>query len=162
EVLVKMFRCPSSGLPEHVYGPSYEDWIVQKRVPTSYAVCGSGVRQRFYRIEGPMDSRDLLKGNATDVFQLDGPFQHERGSSAGTSGTRMKIGKITDRLSNTIFVGEEKYDLKTQYDVTELDLQGVARRKAVWQFGSDSIDCQYGFNEAIGSTGVAMNYPKRT
>jgi prepilin-type N-terminal cleavage/methylation domain-containing protein/prepilin-type processing-associated H-X9-DG protein len=162
EVLVKMFRCPSSGLPEHVYGPSYEDWIVQKRVPTSYAVCGSGVRKRFYRVEGPMDSRDLLKGNADDVIQLDGAFQHERVSGGVSYGTRMKIGNITDGLSNTIFVGEENYDLKSSYDVTELDLQGIARRKALWQFGSDSIDCQYGFNEAFGSTSVKMNYPKRT
>jgi prepilin-type N-terminal cleavage/methylation domain-containing protein/prepilin-type processing-associated H-X9-DG protein len=162
EVLVKMFRCPSLPIPEHVYGPSYEDWIVQNRVPISYAVCGSGSRTRFYRIEGPQDSRDTLQGNALDVFQLDGPFQHERISSAGNYGTRMKIGNITDGLSNTIFVGEENYDLKTHYDVTELDLEGVARRKALWQFGSDSIDCQYGFNEAFGSTGVAMNYPRRT
>ena len=41
--------------------------------------------------------------------------------------------------------------------MTELDLQGVARRKAVWQFGSDSIDCQYGMNEAFGSTAVKIN-----
>jgi prepilin-type processing-associated H-X9-DG protein len=40
-----------------------------------------------------------------------------------------------------------------------LDLQGVARRKACWQFGSDSIDCQMCYNEALGSTGVPMNMP---
>ena len=54
-------------------------------------------------------------------------------------------------------MGEEHYQPKTTYDVTELDLQGVGRRKAVWQFGSDSIDCEYGMNEAFGSTAVKMN-----
>src|SRR5262249_14843294 len=75
---------------------------------------------------------------------------------------RLKIGAFTDGLSNTIMVGEENYKLKGRYEVTELDLQGVGRRKAVWQFGSDSIDCQYGMNEAFGSTGVKMNLPPVT
>src|SRR5262249_43480989 len=44
---------------------------------------------------------------------------------------------------------------------SELDLQGVARRKSLWEFGSDSIDCQMCLNEAFGTTGVKMNYPKR-
>jgi hypothetical protein len=43
----------------------------------------------------------------------------------------MKIPEITDGLSNTIFLGEEYYQLKPSYTVAELDLQGVARRKAV-------------------------------
>ena len=69
----------------------------------------------------------------------------------------MHIQEITDGLSNTIFIGEEYYQLKPSYAAAELDLQGVGRRKAVWEFGSDSIDCQYGMNEAFGSTGVPMN-----
>ena len=47
----------------------------------------------------------------------------------------------------------------TGSDGLPLDLSGVGRRKAVWQFGSDSIDCQMGYNEAFGSTGVKMNTP---
>ncbi|WP_020468491.1 DUF1559 domain-containing protein [Zavarzinella formosa] len=143
ETLVPMFRCPSAALPEHVNSPSYEAWIVIKRVPASYAVCGSGVKTQFY--------------NASDVTSLDGSFQHT--GSASYNGNRLKIPQITDGLSNTIFVGEENYTLKSSYASTELDVQGNARRKAVWQFGSDSIDCQMGFNEAFGSTGVAMNLP---
>jgi prepilin-type N-terminal cleavage/methylation domain-containing protein/prepilin-type processing-associated H-X9-DG protein len=144
ETYVPMFRCPSSNLPLHVYGPSYENWIVQKRVPTNYAVCGSGTRTAM--------------NVPTDVDNLDGAFQVEH---TGITGRRMRILDITDGSSNTIFVGEENYDLKASYTVAELDLPGVARRKAVWQFGSDSIDCQMSYNEALGSTGVPMNYPVR-
>jgi prepilin-type processing-associated H-X9-DG protein len=144
EVLVKLFRCPSSPIPEHVYGPSYEDWIVQKRVPINYAACGSGVRTQM--------------NVPADVNNLDGPFQIEH---KGITGTRLKVTDITDGLSNTIFIGEEDYTLKASYSPQELDLPGVARRKAVWQFGSDSIDCQMSYNEAIGSTGAKMNYPVR-
>lgn len=148
ELKVPMFRCPSTALPEHVYGPSYENWIVQKRVPITYAVCGSGVKTQLYR--------------DTDCVNLDGAFQLERTIGGHLAdGDRLGVGAFTDGLSNTIFVGEENYTLKTLYTVSELDLQGVARRKAVWQFGSDSIDCQFGMNEAFGSTGVPMNYPVR-
>jgi len=144
EVVIKGFRCPSHPIPEHVNGPSYEDWIVQKRVPISYAVCGSGVRTKL--------------NVPDDINDLDGSFQAEYYKRVGR---RLRIADITDGLSNTIFVGEERYTLKSAYDVSELDLPGVARRKAVWQFGSDSIDCQMSYNEAAGSTGVKMNYPER-
>ena len=146
ETVVPMFRCPSGALPEHVYGPTYEDWIVAKRVPTSYAVCGSGVRTS-------------LNAANPDGINLDGAFQLGRTSGGVVYGNRLRIRDIIDGLSNTIFVGEENYTLKTRYEVGELDLQGVARRKAVWHFGSDSIDCQMSLNEAFGSTGVKMNYP---
>jgi prepilin-type N-terminal cleavage/methylation domain-containing protein/prepilin-type processing-associated H-X9-DG protein len=144
ELLVKGLRCPSAALQEHVYGPSYEDWIVQKRVPASYAACGSGVRTQL--------------NVPSDVNNLDGAFQIEHN---GITGTRLNIAAITDGLSNTIFLGEEYFVLKDSYTVAELDLPGVARRKALWEFGSDSIDCQMSYNEAIGSTGVKMNYPVR-
>ena len=69
---------------------------------------------------------------------------------------RLRTADIIDGLSNTIFVGEERYTINSSYPVTDLDLPGVARRKAVWQFGSDSIDCQMSYNEAAGSTGVTV------
>jgi type II secretory pathway pseudopilin PulG len=93
ETLVKGMRCPSGALPNHVYSPSYENWIVQKRVPASYAVCGSGTAQR------------LLASNP-DAIQLDGSFQLLRVSGV-VYGTRMALPSILDGLSNTIFVGEE-------------------------------------------------------
>ncbi len=148
ETVMAVLRCPSSALPEHCNSPSYENWIVQKRVPANYAVCASGTLTQLYQ------DTDLV-GNPLGSKLSDGAFQLERNANAG--GKRMTIQQITDGLSNTIFVGEEHYTLKPSYAVTELDLQGVARRKAVWEFGSDSIDCQYGMNEAFGSTGVPIN-----
>lgn len=145
ETKINMFRCPSAAIPEYVYTPSYEDWVVQKRVPASYAVCASGVRQQL--------------NVPADITNLDGPFLVEY---TGAGGRRLRVADVLDGLTNTIFVGEEAFDLKQRYEVSELDLAGVARRKAVWEFGSDSIDCQMSYNEAAGSTGVAMNLPKVT
>src|SRR5262249_10508970 len=167
ETVVSILRCPSSALPEHVYGPSYEDWIVQKRVPINYAA-SAGTNT----LNAPDPGTQIDDPNATtiispilrlyidtDVKQCDGAFQLERSINHidVRYGNRLKIQAFTDGTSNTIFVGEEHYQLKNSYDVSELDLQGVARRKAVWQFGSDSIDCPYGMNEAFGSTAVKIN-----
>ena len=55
--------CTGKHIPEHVYGPSYEDWIVQKRVPINYAACGSGTRTQL--------------NVPADVESLDGAFQIE-------------------------------------------------------------------------------------
>jgi len=152
ETLVSVLRCPSSPLPEHVYGPSYESWIVQKRVPTNYAACASGTAVQLYTVY------DLTNSTGGPSPQSNGPFQYEvTFSGKDVGGHRMTIQGVTDGLSNTVFVGEENFTLKPRYDVSEVDLQGVGRRKAVWQFGSDSIDCYYGLNEAFASTGVPMN-----
>lgn len=165
EVVVNMFRCPSSALPEHVNGPSYENWIVQKRVPGNYAAnAGSmnGASTRCGTTGGPITR--LYKD--CDMYQNNGAFQLERTSSSVDLGfgARLRMNQFTDGLSNTIFIGEEHYQIKTQFSVAEVDVQGVSRRKAVWYFGSDSIDCQYGMNEAFGSTAVKINVkmPKST
>jgi prepilin-type N-terminal cleavage/methylation domain-containing protein/prepilin-type processing-associated H-X9-DG protein len=159
ETVVGMLRCPSSALPEHVYGPSYEDWIVQKRVPINYAVCAGSNAMNNPDGTTTTISPILQLYVDTDVKQCDGAFQLERSINNADAGygRRLRIQGITDGTSNTIFVGEEHYTPKLSYDVSELDLQGVARRKAAWEFGSDSIDCQFGMNEAFGSTAVKMN-----
>jgi prepilin-type N-terminal cleavage/methylation domain-containing protein/prepilin-type processing-associated H-X9-DG protein len=159
ETEVGILRCPSSALPDHVYGPSYENWIVQKRVPINYAVNAGSTAMNSPDGTTTTINPILQLYVDTDVKQCDGAFQLERSINhidAGW-GNRLKVQAFTDGLSNTIFVGEEHYTLKNNYDVTELDLQGVARRKALWEFGSDSIDCQYGMNEAFGSTAVKIN-----
>jgi prepilin-type processing-associated H-X9-DG protein len=141
--MVNVLRCPSAGLPDRVAGPTYENWMVNKRVPSSYVANSSGNVKQLYR--------------DTDLLNADGAFNLLQTKSGVPYGRRMRIQEISDGLSNTIFLGEQYFQLKGSYSVQELDLQGVARRKAVWQFGSDSIDCQYGMNEAFGTTGVRMN-----
>jgi prepilin-type N-terminal cleavage/methylation domain-containing protein/prepilin-type processing-associated H-X9-DG protein len=160
ETQIAIMRCPSAALPDHVYGPSYENWIVQKRVPASYAACaGSNTKSGSVGGTAITGAPIVRLLQDVDVYQADGAFQLERTSSNVDLGfgNRLKIPQFTDGLSNTIFLGEEYYQLKTSYTVAELDLPGVARRKAVWEFGSDSIDCQYGMNEAFGTTNVPMN-----
>ncbi|WP_435011192.1 DUF1559 domain-containing protein [Tundrisphaera lichenicola] len=152
ETVINILRCPSAALPEHVYSPSYEDWIVQKRVPSSYAACASGSAVQLYNVYDLLNTSGGTNLNSNGAFQYEVSFNH-----ADVGGNRMRIQQITDGLSNTIFVGEEYYQLKGSYTVAEVDLQGVSRRKAVWEFGSDSIDCYYGLNEAFGSTGVPIN-----
>jgi prepilin-type processing-associated H-X9-DG protein len=99
---------------------------------------------------------------------MDGPFQLEftlqKNVPASMIGQRTEISQITDGLSNTIFVGEENYTLQPSsyywpLNSNSLDLEGQGRRKAVWSIGSDSIDCQFDYNEALGSTGVGINLP---
>jgi prepilin-type N-terminal cleavage/methylation domain-containing protein/prepilin-type processing-associated H-X9-DG protein len=150
ETVINILRCPSAALPEHVYSPSYENWIVQKRVPSNYAANAGTMNSA-----GPI----LQLYQDVDMKQANGSFQLERSSNNVDLGfgNRLKVQQFTDGLSNTIFLGEEYYQLKPSYTVAELDLQGVGRRKAVWEFGSDSIDCQYGMNEAFGTTNVPMN-----
>ncbi len=167
EVVINILRCPSAGLPEHVYTPSYENWIVQKRVPTSYAACNSGTSIQVYQDIDVCDNSNPVfasEGSSppypspNGTTPANGAFQLERSiNHISVGGNRLRIQQFTDGLSNTVFIGEEYYQLKPSYTVAELDLQGVARRKAVWAMGSDSIDCQYGMNEAFGSTGVPMN-----
>ncbi len=157
ETVVSILRCPSGTLPEHCYSPSYENWIVQKRVPINYAACASGTATQLYVVD---DLVNTTSGGLTP--QSNGAFQYEvtwGSNHQDVGGRRLNIPAISDGLSNTIFIGEENYTLKNSYTAAELDLQGVARRKAVWEFGSDSIDCYYGLNEAFGSTGVPINTP---
>ena len=72
ETVINILRCPSAALPEHIYGPSYENWIVQKRVPASYAVCGSGTANN----NSPLDQMSATPPAST--WSTNGAFQLER------------------------------------------------------------------------------------
>src|SRR5262249_42458150 len=91
ETVVSILRCPSSTLPEHVYGPSYEDWIVQKRVPINYAVCaGSNALNSPLATDTDATTTTISPITRlylnTDVKQCDGPFQIQRTSSGADQG----------------------------------------------------------------------------
>jgi prepilin-type N-terminal cleavage/methylation domain-containing protein/prepilin-type processing-associated H-X9-DG protein len=156
ETEVAILRCPSGNLPDHVYTPSYEPWIVQKRVPSNYAVCASGTSTQLYTV---LDMATVSSNGLSAYLNPNnnGAFQYEVTWNGAAVGNRLRIPAFTDGLSNTIFIGEENYTLLGSYSESQLDLEGIYRHKAVWEFGSDSLDCWYGINEAFGSTGVPMN-----
>lgn len=158
EVVYSMYRCPSHNVPTNVTICSYENWWWNARSPISYAACGSGVLQNFYQWT------NIFNTTSPYTCLLDGAFQIELTKGGALYGARQTVASIQDGLSNTIFVGEENYSLQSAYPVSSssLDLEGVMRRKACWAIGSDSIDCQYCYNEAIGSTGVPLNSPPVT
>lgn len=173
--IVPMLQCPSGNLPSGVTICSYENWWWASRFPISYAACGSGVVTSFYQWSPSMYTVGPASTYASthtsyvgDPTLMDGVFQIEHTVSsnnrASLFGGRTALAQITDGLSNTIFVGEETYTLQGSayyfpLNANSLDLEGQGRRKALWAMGSDSIDCQYGYNEAIGSTGTPINAP---
>ena len=158
EQVLTVYRCPSHPIPTNITICSYENWWWNARSPISYAACGSGTLLNYYQWT------NIFQTTAPFNCLLDGAFQIELTKNGGLHGARQTISSITDGLSNTIFVGEEAYMLNSSYPIStaSLDLEGAMRRKALWHSGSDSIDCQFGYNEAIGSTGVPMNLPPVT
>jgi prepilin-type N-terminal cleavage/methylation domain-containing protein/prepilin-type processing-associated H-X9-DG protein len=154
EAVIPILRCPSHNIPTNITICSYENWWWNARSPISYAACGSGTLTNFYQ------AKNIFSLTAPYSCLLDGAFQIEYTYKNTLLGARQTVLSISDGMSNTIFAGEENYTLGT-YPVStaSLDLEGVMRRKALWHSGSDSIDCQYCYNEAIGSTGVPMNLP---
>jgi prepilin-type N-terminal cleavage/methylation domain-containing protein/prepilin-type processing-associated H-X9-DG protein len=160
------FRCPSSGFPESVADISGDNWIVQKRAPTNYLGCVSGVLATDRRRQ--VAPAPWGGSGATEVIHdLDGVFvnkmAHQRirfnGRSWGITGS--KIGSITDGTSNTIALGEAEADLRA---VPEMGLNRENNRdnfgrKDHWAYGGDDADTnnQGDMSEHLGSTGVPMN-----
>lgn len=137
ETLVPLFRCPSSGLPEHVMHYSYEFWVVNRRVPISYIANASGT----------------LKTEPQRWVRDDGIFFDM---------SKVRLSDITDGTTNTVMLGEAVYEIKSSTDIDTANNSGsttspCTARKSHWQFGSDSVDDGYHFSEALGSTGVPIN-----
>ncbi len=179
ELKYKMFRCPSSTVPDNYADISGDNWIVQKRAPANYLGCVSGKivdDRRRMTANTPWGST----GSGTeDIHTLDGifvgkavhqrivwqgthrttgqPFQFSGGMTSGVT----MVG-ITDGTSNTIAIGEAEPDSRG------VALAGIERenntsgcgRKDHWAIGSDDVDTsnQGDMSEFLGSTGVPINY----
>jgi prepilin-type N-terminal cleavage/methylation domain-containing protein/prepilin-type processing-associated H-X9-DG protein len=178
EMKFKMFRCPSSAVPDNYPDISGDNWIVQRRAPANYLGCVSG------RITD--DRRRLVtttpwgsNSGTEDIHTLDGIFiakeVHQRiiwqgrhrttgqqfsYSGGMTSGVTMT--SITDGTSNTIAIGEAEPDRRgvTLAAIERENNASGCGRKDHWAIGSDDVDTsnQGDISEFLGSTGVPINY----
>jgi prepilin-type N-terminal cleavage/methylation domain-containing protein/prepilin-type processing-associated H-X9-DG protein len=172
ETSLRMFVCPSSGIPANIPDISGDNWIVQRRAPANYLGCVSGVLRDDRRpqvVSRPWGGT----GTVEVISDLDGIFiqamNHQRirinGQSLGmTSGVTM-LG-ITDGTSNTIAIGEALTDRTVIPDmglIRENNASGSGR-KDHWAIGGDDADTtnQGDMSEFLFSTAVRINYPRQT
>lgn len=168
EQRIPTFRCPSSSFPESVADISGDNWIVQRRAPTNYLGCVSGVITQDRRRQvaptpwGGSASTEI-------IHDLDGAMinriAHQRirynEKSYGMIGAR--LASVLDGTSNTIIIGEAEADIRAvpEMGVVRENNQPNMGRKDHWAFGGDDVDTnnQGDMSEHLGSTGVRMNLP---
>ena len=149
ETFIPIFRCPSMGLPEAQLDMSEDPgYLVMNRVPGSYLGCASGLFVRQSSLVTAVDDADgVLHAVPSHRYKPEDGLNFKR---------------ITDGLSNTMLFGEAFHDAEAQDEVgsTTPETTATGNRKDHWYIGGDSGDMGRDYSEALGSTGVPINYQK--
>lgn len=145
ETRIPSFQCPSNAIPENgQYDISSDNWHVVARQPGSYLGNASGLEVN------QNTSREYVPGQDLTMVHLDGVL---------FARSEIEMKHITDGTSNTMLVGEALHDVEAQARVGGVEREHeLGDHKDHWYFGSDDIDIDNDLSEALGSTGVPMNY----
>jgi prepilin-type N-terminal cleavage/methylation domain-containing protein/prepilin-type processing-associated H-X9-DG protein len=160
ETVMKVYRCPSAGLPEHQTDLSADAWWVMRRSPASYLGVVSGLetrqhpswRMRFQRAPTQNPNFPGVDGVMVGLHHRD------------EAKTRIALRMITDGTSKTAMVGEAAHDSDTQEAKGTIREAEPGNRKDHWWGGSDDIDLGrpgdvfVDLSEMLGSTGVPINF----
>jgi prepilin-type N-terminal cleavage/methylation domain-containing protein len=164
ETVIPMYRCPSTGSPEHMQHKTADSFHYQSRVPGSYIGCASGIVENQVTHNLPqLPSRRLLEQADGVLVGVSVAFLRPRLPESPIS-----FRQIEDGTSKTIAVGEAVTDFEALQAGT-VDSNGYPRPETAggtvkdhWYIGSDDVDTGDGYDvaEALGSTGVPPNLQK--
>jgi prepilin-type processing-associated H-X9-DG protein/prepilin-type N-terminal cleavage/methylation domain-containing protein len=128
---IPVYRCPSSGAPEHL--PMEEGQGIDNRVPSNYLASASGTGTRE---SGP---RPWVGDESSDgIFYLN---------------SRTRLPHIRDGTSYTIAFGEALFRI----DIIDDDFNNNPQVVDHWYIGSGELMDGTESSECLGSTGVAVN-----
>ncbi|MCU0879251.1 MAG: DUF1559 domain-containing protein [Pirellulaceae bacterium] len=127
--LIKLYRCPSAAIPEHV-----DNQGIALRVPACYR----GVASSTADSDDPGTS---ASGRHLELNSLEGLFFGD---------SKIRMADILDGTSNTAAIGESKWETFTQ-DGNQMDFWYIGSPQIdPWPSGTE-------YSEFVGSTGVPYN-----
>jgi prepilin-type N-terminal cleavage/methylation domain-containing protein/prepilin-type processing-associated H-X9-DG protein len=177
QLVLPFMRCPSSTATTPIFDAStwQPPWFVAARQPANYLGVVTGIQPNDWKpaagwgrpnrptwVNGAGVTQ-MTKGH----WELDGMFitrPPERARIAqGGMGGAVKLGGVTDGLSNTLMIGEAEPDPELA-QISQFQEPANTGRKDHWAIGGDDFDNWEGtdWSEMGGSTAVQINYRKPT